>query len=170
MKSFYTIRDYFPLSATLALLVIGGIFFLNRADAQARDTIRKHHIEDIERSLYAARSVRGTFPPYNEATWCGVLSDPKNSDVLSQVESGLRSQHEKYANPEKPFPSDPLYSHTDRDYFYWKRSPTTFELFSVLEQDQNNDRRTILCNNAEDIFYDYGVASIWREGKIGIHL
>ena len=152
-----------PITLVLILLAVGGMVLLERADRQARDTIRKHHIEDIERSLYFARSLHGTFPPYEEATWCGVLSDPANRDVRNQVEETLRAQHEKYANPDKPFPTDPRFPEQAGDYFYWKRSPSSFELYAVLEADPNGDRSTVLCPTAPNLAYDYGVASIWRE-------
>ena len=145
------------------LLAVGGMVLLERSDRQARDTIRKHHIEDIERSLYFARSLHGTYPPYDQATWCGVLSDPENRDIRNQVEETLRAQHEKYANPEKPFPTDPRFAEAAGDYFYWKRSPASFELYAVLEADPNGERNTALCPTSPALTYDYGVASIWRE-------
>ena len=163
-----------PVYVAFILLVIGGIFLLDRADAQARDTIRKHHLEDIEQSLYSARLTHGTYPPYDQPSWCGQLADPKNVSLREAVEDALRRQNTKYANPSKPFPTDPLASapssntlnQTDPltpSYFYWKRSPASFELYSILEADTNQDRSTSGCLNSELIFYDYGIASVWRE-------
>lgn len=151
-----------PLIITFLLLIIGGWFLLDRSAALNRDTTRKHHLEDIEKSLYSARDLHGTYPPYELPTWCGLLSDPKNQAVHDQVESALRAQNEKYANPDKPFPTDPLAGQTP-DYFYWKRSPASFQLFSVLEQDQNGDRNTANCPNAPELSYDYGLTSVLRE-------
>ncbi len=182
---------------TLALLMVlgGGILLLERAEAQAHDTTRKHHIEDIENSLYFARNLHGTYPPYQEDSWCGVLNDPKNRAVRDQVEEALRTQHEKYENPDKPFPKDPLADLSPRealpakrsstssrspvrrgiseiwakwdqestpDYFYWKRSPSSFELYSVLEVDPSGERSTTLCKNG-NVAYDYGITSTSRE-------
>ncbi len=152
-----------PLVAALALVVIGGVALLEKAERQARDTTRKHHIEDIEQSLYFAQSLHGTYPPYEEATWCGRLNDPDNRPVRDQIEAALRAQHEKYANADKPFPADPLYPGQEQDYFYWKRSPSTFELYAVLETDKNGERNTAACPGTGLVRYDYGLASIWRE-------
>lgn len=156
-----------PLILALAILLLGGAFLLNRANTQARDTIRKHHLEDIEQALYAAQNTHGAFPPYDQPSWCGILSAPGNEDVLSQVEDALRTQNKKYANPAKPFPQDPVpRSRRGRDfagYFYWKRNPATFELYSVLETDPTGDRSTAGCDNSQLIYYDYGITSIWRQ-------
>jgi hypothetical protein len=149
-----------PLFVALITMLLGGIFLLNLADAQARDTIRKHHLEDIEQSLYFARGLHGTFPPYDQPSWCGLLNDPVNSSTLIQIEEALREQNEKYANLKKPFPQDPLNSPS---YFYWKRSPANFELYAILETDPNQERSTHDCNNAPELDYDYGLTSIWRE-------
>ncbi|KKT93022.1 MAG: hypothetical protein UW94_C0010G0016 [Parcubacteria group bacterium GW2011_GWA2_45_14] len=151
---------------------------LDRADAQARDTTRKHHLEDIEQSLYLARLTHGTYPPYDQPSWCGTLDNQDNASVKSQIETALRRQNEKYANPNKPFPSDPLAvikssanpqinsasnATSPPSYFYWKRSPASFELYSILEADSNQDRSTSGCPNTNLLFYDYGIASVWRE-------
>lgn len=156
----------FSLFIAIIILAGGSVFFLNRADQQARDTIRKHHLEDIERSLYLAHSIHGEFPPYGEATWCGVLNDPKNADVKKEVDEALRAQNDKYANLAKPFPSDPKYGYSNQDYFYWKRSPALMELYATLEADKNGDRNTLFCANATSVTYDYGIASADREGAL----
>ena len=149
-----------PLLVAIILVAIGGIFLLDRADKQQRDTTRKHHLQDIEQSLYFAKGLHGTIPPYDQPNWCGFLNDPSNSHVREQVEEVLRAQNDKYANIDKPFPTDPL---PDQDYFYWKRSPATFELFAVLELDNNNERNTLKCANAGEQYFDYGINSRWRE-------
>ena len=166
-----------PVYLAFIFLVLGGIFLLNRADAQARDTIRKHHLEDIEQSLYLARLTHGTYPPYDQPSWCGTLADPANAAVQAEIEAALRLQNEKYANPSKPFPTDPLATNPSPStklnqsptlnflpaYFYWKRSPASFELYSILEADSNQDRSTSGCPTTDLLFYDYGIASVWRE-------
>lgn len=144
----------------------GSVFFLNRADQQARDTIRKHHLEDIERSLYLAHSLHGEFPPYGVPTWCGVLNDAKNTAVKKEVDEALRAQNDKYGNLAKPFPSDPKYGYSTQDYFYWKRSPALMELYATLEADKSGDRNTQICANSSAITYDYGIASANREGAL----
>lgn len=145
----------------MAGLLVGGIFLLNRADAQARDTIRKHHLEDIEQSLYFAQSLHGTYPPYDDPFWCGSLNAPENTSVRSQIEVVLRQQNEKYGNEAKPFPTDPNAGTGEAvwDYFYWKRSPATFELYAVLETDDNNERTSIGCEGAPVLQFDYGLNS-----------
>lgn len=157
-----------PLFVALILLVIGGVFLLNKAQKQAHDTTRKHHLQDIESSLYFARSITGTYPPYDQASWCGFLNDPANEPVRAQVEETLRAQNEKYANQEKPFPTDPLAQkevgdETVWDYFYWKRSPVAFELYAVLEEEKSGDRNSLTCPEGPGQFFDYGIASLQRE-------
>lgn len=156
MKSLFHV----PAISALILLAAGGFFLLNRADEQARDTVRKHHVADLEQALFFARSTQQTFPPYDQSSWCGLLNVPENRPVRDQVEQVLRQQNNKYANPEKPFPSDPS---ADQDYFYWKRSPAVFELYAVLEQDDTNERSTQLCDTSPGLLFDYGVTSRWRE-------
>ena len=150
-------------------LLAAGAFLLARADGQARDTIRKHHLADLEQALFFAREVHGTFPPYEAASWCGLLNDPKNSHVTTEVEKVLRQQNNKYANPDKPFPEDPLadrapWERSDSTgYFYWKRSPAVFELYAILEQADTNEKNTLRCPTAPPRYYDYGITSRWRE-------
>ncbi len=153
--------SYAPVAAAFILLVVAGTFLLIKEDRQSRDTIRKHHIADIETALYLARNTNGTFPPYNETSWCGVISAPENKAVQDAIEVALRKAVDKYANPEKPFPIDP--KETERNYYYWKRSPSMFELYSVLEADKTGERNTFDCENGIHTTYDYGIASILRE-------
>lgn len=153
-----------PILTALILVIIGGVFLLEKSERQQRDTTRKHHIEDIERALYFARDNHGTFPPYDLPEWCGVLNAPENTHVLAQVETALREDHEKYANPDKPFPHDPKNpTGTLGDYFYWKRSPAAFELYAILEADKTGERSTQACDSVPAFAYDYGISSIWRE-------
>lgn len=153
-----------PVALALVALIAGGVFLLSRSDAQARDTIRKHHLADVEQALYLARDQHGAFPPYNEPTWCGRLNDPANAAVKADVEAALRQRIEKYGNLEKPFPTDPKAAQ-GQDYFYWKRSPAVFELYAILEADPNGNRRTDLCPAASGYTYDYGLNSALRESK-----
>ncbi|MBI3255849.1 MAG: hypothetical protein HYZ63_02660, partial [Candidatus Andersenbacteria bacterium] len=141
---------------------------LNRQDAQARDTIRKHHLADIERSLYADRLIHHEFPPYGIPQWCGTLNEPKNAAVRSEVEAALRKQNEKYANPAKPFATDPKYANTPQDYFYIKHSPTMFELYATLEAAKTGAKNSRLCANATPTEFDYGLSSIDREFTLGV--
>ena len=153
-----------PVILALALLAGGGLFLLDRADKQARDTIRKHHLDDLEQSLYLAYQVKGEYPPFGQTSWCGQLSNPANRDIRNQIEPYLRNRIEKYENPDKPFPSDPLFSSTTQDYFYWKRSPAAFELYSVLEADRNSNRTTENCLESQPaVAFDYGLNSILRQ-------
>ena len=149
----------------LIALAGGGVFLLDRADSQARDTTRKHHLEDLETALFFAREKNGTYPPYQQPTWCGLLNDPANELVHKQVEQALRDQNAKYANQAKPFPTDPSALQKGWDYFYWKRSPAIFELYAVLEANDNNDRNTFLCKNAPGLYFDYGLSSVLREDR-----
>lgn len=141
------------------------MWLVERSDQQARDTIRKHHLEDIERSLFFARGLHGTYPPYDMVAWCGQLNAPRNAAVKAQVEAALRAQNETYANPAKPFPTDPL-AHDGVDYFYWKRSPALFELYAILEADPTAERTTTGCDNAPPLTYDYGLNSSLREDRV----
>ena len=158
--------DKLTLGFALILLAAGSVLLLQKNDKQARDTIRKHHLADMERSLYVARRTHGEFPPYHTPTWCGTLSDPKNSDVKAEIEAALRSQNEKYAIPAKPFPQDPAFAETSQDYFYWKRSPTMMEIYATLEADKTGDKNSRLCANAPAAAFDYGLPSILREDTL----
>jgi hypothetical protein len=161
METARTGISYAPVAAALILLVITGTLLLVKEDRQSRDTIRKHHLADIETALYLARNTHGTFPPYNETSWCGVISAPENKEVQDAIEVSLRKAVDKYENPEKPFPVDP--KGKERNYYYWKRSPSMFELYSVLEADRTGERNTFECENGVHTTYDYGIASILRE-------
>lgn len=159
-------KQYFlrqtPLLIAFAGLLIGGSLLLDRAASQARDTTRKHHLEDLEHALYLARTLHGTYPPYDQPQWCGPLEDPAHRPVRNQIEAALRQDNEKYENPAKPFPTDPLPGH---DYFYWKQSPASFELYSILEADDNNNRTTTDCAAAPSLTYDYGLTSVHRNHR-----
>lgn len=137
----------------------GGLGLLNHSAAQARDTIRKHHLADIERSLYLARDRFGTFPPYDAPTWCGLLSEPSNESTRQHIEAALRFQNEQYANQAKPFPQDP----GEWGYYYIKRSPAIFELYAHLEAAPTREKNSFDCQNAPPQFFDYGLTSVWRE-------
>ncbi len=156
---------YAPIAAALVLLLVAGTLLLTKQDLQARDTIRKHHLADIETALYLARNIHGTFPPYEELSWCGVISAPDNAHVQRQIEESLRIAVDKYENPDKPFPQDP--TEQDQNYYYWKRSPSMFELYSVLEAAPTGERNTFACPEGIRTTYDYGIASILREDTSG---
>lgn len=151
-----------PLVLATLLLAVGGVLLLHRADQQARDTIRKHHLADVEDALYYARREHGTYPPYNQSSWCGLLTKT-DSPAYPEIEAALRAQNKQYGNLAKPFPTDPRFAHSPQDYFYWKHSPASFELFAVLEQDNNGEKSTSGCPGETFRRYDYGLTSVWRE-------
>ncbi|OGY36437.1 MAG: hypothetical protein A3E36_03520 [Candidatus Andersenbacteria bacterium RIFCSPHIGHO2_12_FULL_45_11b] len=165
MKRFLERIQYAPVAAALLLLIIAGFTLIHKEDKQARDTIRKHHLADIETALGLAKRQHGQFPPYDQLTWCGVISDPTNSSVQAAIEVPLRQAVEKYENPQKPFPEDP--NNPVKNYYYWKRSPSMFELYSVLEAAPTGDRNTFSCPTGLHTAYDYGISSILREGANG---
>lgn len=165
MKTAQNRIAYAPVAAALLLLVVAGVLLLIKQDRQARDTIRKHHLADIETALYLSRTQHGTFPPYDTLSWCGVISAPENKGVEAAIEESLRKAVDKYKNEAKPFPTDP--KETERGYYYWKRSPSMFELYSVLEADKTGERNTFSCENGVHTTYDYGIASILRENGSG---
>jgi hypothetical protein len=134
------------------------MFLLNKADRQSRDTIRKHHVFDIESALLFAQSTRGTVPPYDQAEWCGSLQE--TSPVRQQIEEALREQSEQYANLSKPFPTDPT---NESGYFYWKRTPDVFELYALLEEDKNGSFSTAGCASADTVVYTHGLNSALRK-------
>ena len=154
-----------PVAVALVALLCGGIFLLERSEAQARDTIRKHHLADIEQALLLAQRRHGTYPPYDQPFWCGTLNGSNNQVVREQVEAALRQRHELYANLAKPFPTDPLKEaqggkiRRTNDYFYWKRSPATFELFALLEADNQGTFDNSTCNGSDPAIYTYGLNS-----------
>jgi hypothetical protein len=158
-------KKYAPVVAALVLLLAAGTLLLIKQDKQARDTIRKHHLADIETALYVARNNHGTFPPYDKLSWCGAISAPENKPVQDAIEASLRKAVEKYENEEKPFPTDP--TEKTRGYYYWKKSPSMFELYSILEANKTGERNTFACPEGIHTTYDYGIASILRESKTG---
>jgi hypothetical protein len=154
-------EDIVPGIIAILCLLAGGVFLLHRADQQARDTIRKHHLADVEQSLYYARRLHGTYPPYDQTSWCGPLAAA--GTARDQIEEALRAQNDMYKNQAKPFPVDPKFANTPKDYFYWKHSPASFELFAVLEQDPNGEKSTFGCPNESVRTFDYGLTSVFRE-------
>ena len=165
MHIFLLSKKFAPVFVALFLLLTSGTLLLIKQDKQARDTIRKHHLADIETALYLSRTKHGTFPPYNELTWCGVISASENKIVQDAIELSLRDAVEKYSNENKPFPTDP--KEAQRGYYYWKRSPSMFELYSVLEAEKTGERNTFNCKNGIHTTYDYGISSILRESGTG---
>lgn len=145
--------------STTAFLAF-GIWGLDYVAKQQRDIARKHGLEDIETALFRYAKAHGTYPPREEVTWCGVLSDPDNNDMHSVIDTALR-EGALYEDPEKSFPSDPVYGGTNRDYAYWKTSPVSFELVATLEADTKG-ARSIPCVN--DVVYHYRIESTTREG------
>ncbi|MEK7499700.1 MAG: hypothetical protein AAB649_03780, partial [Patescibacteria group bacterium] len=83
-------KKYAPVFAAIFLLLTSGTLLLIKQDKQARDTIRKHHLADIETALYLSQIKHGTFPPYNKLSWCGVISAPENKSVQDAIEIDLR--------------------------------------------------------------------------------
>jgi hypothetical protein len=137
-----------------------GIWGLDHTAKQQRDIARKHDLEDIETALFRYAKAHGTYPPNNELVWCGILSDPKNNDIRSVIDTALR-EGPSYEDPEKPFPSDPVYGGTSRDYAYWKTNPVSFELVATLESDTKG-ARSIPC--IDDTVYHYRIESTTRKG------
>lgn len=159
-----------------ALFLGAGVWVLDLQGKQARDTTRKLNLEDLETALNRILSRTGTLPPADAPTWCGVLRAPKNTSVREAIERALRETG-KYAKPEKPFPADPRFQGTDRDYAYWKTSPVSFELLSELEADPNNSRPLDLercelitdeagparnASRSDAGGYDYAIVSVQR--------
>lgn len=150
----------FPLYFAFILTILAGTFLLHRSAAQARDTMRKHHLQDIEDSLYTARSLAGTYPPYQLSSWCGFLNPTHKAPAITQIEAALRQQNNLYANPAKPFPRDPGAA----DYLYVKRSPSAFELYAQVETDPSRDFPSLNCPDLDPLpGYNYHLTSLWRE-------
>lgn len=175
---FQKLTPRLPLFALSLLFLTTGWLLLDRSAAQARDTTRKHHLDDIEHALYAAYRQHDTLPPYDQPSWCGRLNDPKNAAVKAEVETALRQYNDKYGKQEKPFPHDPLVTGiqgdapplrqladggADPDYFYWKHSPVVFELYSILEAAPTGERSTNQCPTDPTQIYDYGIRSYDRQ-------
>lgn len=165
-----SVRSWGLLVGLLVLIFAAlGLLTIHLQAAQARDTIRKHDIEDLEQALLRYARLQGTYPPNDVPTWCGVLSLEPNRPVRDAIEWALRMD-EKYAKPDKPFPTDPRFTGTARDYFYWKRSPTSVELLSELEADANDTRDTSPCilpagrqgPGGDGNRYDYGIVTTQR--------
>lgn len=179
---FSWVHPRLPLIILSLLILLTGWLLLDRSAAQARDTTRKHHLDDIEHALYAAYHEHGTFPPDDKPSWCGRLNDPKNAALKTEVEAALRHYNDKYGKQEKPFPHDPLVTGiqgqglpraapaetlakagSPPDYFYWKHSPAVFELYSILEAAPTGERSTSHCPADPAQIYDYGIRSYDRQ-------
>lgn len=153
-----------PLYLAFALTVFGGVFLLHRSAAQARDTTRKHHLQDIEDSLYVALSIHGAYPPYGQPSWCGYITPESPSDARLAIEDALRHQINLYANPAKSFPEDPLPPHQNPPYFYWKHSPSSFELYANLETTVPDEYLLSNCTGSSPApAFNYRLTSVWRE-------
>lgn len=160
-----------------ALLFAVGLWALDLHARQARDTTRKLDLEDLESGLLRTLTQTGTLPPAAEPSWCGVINAPANRAVREDIEHALR-ETKKYAKPTKPFPIDPRFGGTDRDYAYWKTSPVSFELLAELEADPNNSRPLDLArcepidrqagpqaprsSRRSEVEYDYAIRSLQR--------
>ena len=138
---------------------LAGLWILNLQAQQARDTRRKLDLADLEIALLRSLATTGTLPPENAPSWCGVLGTPEHAAIRTAIE-GLLRETGAYRNPAKPFPSDPRWRGTPRDYAYAKTSPVSFELLAELEADRNDSRPLADCGT--DTAYDYGIASLAR--------
>ncbi len=127
------------MALTTALLCGAGLWALDLQARQGRDTRRKLDLEDLETAVNRHLAQTGTLPPADAPTWCGTVNAPESRAVRDVIETSLR-ETKKYARAEKPFPADPRFSGTARDYAYWKTSPVSFELLAELEADNNNSR------------------------------
>lgn len=153
-------RRHHVVLSTVVVLVLAGLWALNLQAQQARDTKRKLDLEDLEVALLRSLTTTGTLPPEHEPVWCGALNSPEHAMVRAAIERVLRETG-AYRNPLKPFPTDPRWRGTSRDYAYAKTSPVSFELFAELEADPNDSRRLEeACGT--DTAYDYGIASLNR--------
>ncbi len=150
------LKTLVPIAAVLIFVGI-GFWALRLQSLQARDTIRKHDIEDIEKALNRYAKQHGEYPPVNSVSWCGTISGDSSKDIKKEIEDSLRKD-KKYAKLDKKFPSDPVYGGTENDYTYWKTSPVSFELVAKLEADRNATRNIPCKKDA----YDYSVVSFLR--------
>ena len=48
-------------------------------------------------------------------------------------------------------------------YFYWKKSPTVFELYTLLEADDDGSFSTATCAGADEVTYNHGFNSALRQ-------
>lgn len=183
-------RRTLPLLLVGIVLLLVGLWGLDLQAKQARDTTRKLDLEDLETALTLLLRTNGTVPPADRPTWCGVMNVPANADVRAVIEQALRT-FKKYERAEKPFPADPRWAGTERDYAYWKTSPATFELLTHLEADDNDSRpldltrcalrgkdedlpmhsptsevgpiRRSPANGRDEVGYDYAIQSFQRQ-------
>lgn len=142
------------------VLLIIGTWALDLQARQARDTQRKLDLEDLETALRRSLALTGTLPPAEAPAWCGTLTAPAHQPVRAEVEARLR-ETTKYAKAEKPFPADPRFHGSAREYLYVKTSPVSFELFAELEAERTNRFLVPACGGT-NIAYDYGVLGLVR--------
>lgn len=160
-------RAFFTTLIMGIVLATMGVWALDLQARQARDTKRKLDLEDLETALNRVLARTGTLPPESETTWCGVVSAPESSTVRDAIEASLRETR-KYFKAEKPFPADPRFAGTGKEYAYWKTSPVSFELLAELEADRNNSRPLDLAScelqprGTSKEGYDYALISVQR--------
>lgn len=142
-----------------ALLFALGLWAFNLQARQTRDTTRKLDLEDIETALRRSLAVTGTLPPSETPTWCGNLSAAEHSAVRADIERFLR-ETAKYAKAEKPFPHDPRFAGSPKEYLYVKMSPVSFGLFATLEAERTQRWNPPACGTKGA--YDYAVLSLLR--------
>lgn len=160
MQHLPTRRAFLSVLTAGGALLLLGTWALGLQARQARDTQRKLDLEDLETALRRSLALTGTLPPAEAPTWCGTLTAPAHQPVRTEVEARLR-ETTKYAKAEKPFPTDPRFSGSGKEYLYVKTSPVSFELFAALEAEQTNRFLAPACGST-NIAYDYGVLSLVR--------
>ncbi len=137
------------------ILTFLSLLALIFAEKETRDLKRKGDIADLQKALYLHYQEHHTYPPVDTSTFCGNINAPENKNLKRTLEYYLR-QDPNYEKGDKPFPSDPKFSGSDKDYFYWKTGETSFMLLSELERDNNNEKPTESCRQEGNAF-DYAV-------------
>lgn len=161
MSSFSSAKFQWAVLLLLCVLAVCSLYGFKRIAALARDTERKHELDDLEQALYRYLRQYHVYPPREHPFYCARLSSSSARALRAEIEVFLR-RDVKYQNPAKPFPADPAFANQAGDYIYWKRSPRAFELYAATELSSSKGAPFFPC--AQSNFpYHYRIRSIKRE-------
>lgn len=150
---------------TIISILMSLLFVAYEGSRKAgRDAKRKADLEQIRGALEMYRSDKGYYPPgYNPpdmrypAGWATVLWGCGNNTYYNDVADALIS-----SGYLPSLPGDPLYNGQLKDYYYWFKNNNQYELYSILETNDNNSYPTNpgwACNITDGDKYDYKVTS-----------
>lgn len=117
------------ISITIISILIGiGTFSWMSGQVKSRDSRRKSDLKLIQQSLDSYFLANGEYPPKSQAgVLCGQLYG------LTSVKNLLEGTFIP------KLPQDPTFPGTASDYFYKREGPTTYKLYTTLENANDQD-------------------------------